>query len=136
MNVLKQKWVTDRFDNEFSLIERLFSTVRKYRCSLMLVNQTTVTDKQVRIGALFTQRLQNFTDCQRFTKKALNSDPSSPFLGPQQASYHQFLEKLTDATLEEDEAMVTFDVTALFASIDLDLANKISKELPQEHYPD
>lgn len=50
-------------------------------------------------------------------------------------SYH-FLDKLKDVTVEEEEAMVSFDGTALFTSTDLNLAKKITKNLLQEHYPD
>ena len=48
----------------------------------------------------------------------------------------QFLEKLRDIEIEEDEIMVSFDVTALFTSIDLTLAKEtIANLIPEQLQP-
>lgn len=46
---------------------------------------------------------------------------------------YQFLQ---DVTLKEDEAMVSFDVTAGFNSINVDLAMKITEKLLQKKKPE
>ena len=48
----------------------------------------------------------------------------------------QFLEKIKNVTIREDEIMVSFDVTALFTSIDLNLAKEtIADLLPEQLRP-
>lgn len=49
------------------------------------------------------------------------------------ANAHPFLGRLKEVAPEEDEAMVPFNITTLFASTGLDLANKISEILLQHH---
>lgn len=49
---------------------------------------------------------------------------------------HQLLGKLRDVTQEEDQVMISYDATALFTLIDLDLLKKINKEPSQGHCPD
>lgn len=46
---------------------------------------------------------------------------------------HEFLDEVKDVTLEEEEMMVSFNVTALLISIDLDQGKKITKELLQNN---
>ena len=41
----------------------------------------------------------------------------------------EFLQKLEEIHLNENDLMLSFDVTALFTLIDLDLAQKVEKEL-------
>lgn len=38
--------------------------------------------------------------------------------------------------VEEDEVMISFDVTTLFTPVDLDRAKKVTRELLQEYNPD
>ena len=45
----------------------------------------------------------------------------------------QFLDKLKNIQIEEDEIMVSFDVTSLFTSVNLDLARTTVAELLHEH---
>lgn len=47
---------------------------------------------------------------------------------------HQFLEKLKEVSLEEDKAMVLFDLTEPLTSSDFDLAKKITTNFLQQHY--